>query len=277
MGDSGGRFVWYELATTDMAAAKAFYAGVLGWRPADASAPGSAYALFMKGETAVAGLAKLPPDARRMGAAPQWIGYAGVDDVNAAVAKAARLGGTIHVPPSDLPNVGRFSVIADPEMATLILVKERDGDRSAQATGPGHVVWHELLVSDLDKAFAFYTALLGWKKTEVYSGERGTYQQFSDGTETVGAIFARPEVPQLAQWLYYFQVDGIEAAAKRVEDGGGKVEYGPVPIPTGARIAHCKDPQGAIFALIECRVSVAIGCYSPRQTSNRPGGRPGGP
>ena len=84
MVNSHGRFVWYELMTTDMAAAKAFYAKVMGWGTQDASMPGMAYTLFTAGATTVSGLMELPEDAKKMGAKPRWIGYVGVDDVDAA-------------------------------------------------------------------------------------------------------------------------------------------------------------------------------------------------
>src|SRR5947199_9239466 len=78
-----GRFVWYELTTTDMAAAKAFYAEVVGWGTRDASMPGLPYTVFTAGEASVSGLMDLPKDARKSGERPSWIGYVGVNDVDA--------------------------------------------------------------------------------------------------------------------------------------------------------------------------------------------------
>ncbi len=265
MVNSAGRFVWYELATTDIEAAKVFYASVVGWGTGAAPMPGSVYSQFTAGDAPVAGLMKLTADASENGGAPQWLGFVGVDDVDIAAGRVKQLGGTVHVPPTDVPNITRFSIIADPQMAPLALVTKpkRGHGRPAQPTGPGHVTWHELMVFDLERAFAFYGNLLGWKKTDV-PGAAGTYQQFSDGTETVGAIFTRPELPLWSQWLYYFNVAGIEAAAKRIEAGGGQILYGPVAVPGGARVVHGMDPQGALFALMESRVAISVGCYSPR-------------
>ena len=83
MVDSHGRFVWYELMTTDMEAAKAFYAKVVGWGTQDASMPGMAYTLFTVGGASVGGLMGLPEGARKTGAEPRWLGYVGVNDVDA--------------------------------------------------------------------------------------------------------------------------------------------------------------------------------------------------
>src|ERR1700677_5233960 len=91
--NSHGRFVWYELMTTDMEAAKAFYANVVGWGTRGASAPGLAYSLFTSGDSPVAGLMNVPEGARRTGVPPQWMGYVGVDDVDAAVGRINKVGG----------------------------------------------------------------------------------------------------------------------------------------------------------------------------------------
>ena len=123
MVESQGRFVWYELMTWDMETAKTFYASVLGLGTRDAATPGLTYGLFTAGNAPVAGLMKLPDDAGRMGLTPHWIGYVGVDDVDAAANRTTLLGGAVHVPPTEVPGISRFSVIADPQMATLALVK----------------------------------------------------------------------------------------------------------------------------------------------------------
>jgi predicted enzyme related to lactoylglutathione lyase len=276
MENSASRFVWYELATTDMEAAKAFYANVLGWSTAGTSAPGSAYTLFTAGNVPIAGLMEMPAKAAAVGAPPQWIGYAGVDDVDDAASRAEKLGGTVHVPPADVPNVSRFSIVADPQWATFALIKgrERSHEGSARPCILGHVVWHELLAADLDKAFAFYSALFGWQKADARIGPMGMYQEFSAGADTIGGMFKRPGNVPVSLWLYYFNVNGIGAAAKRVERGGGQILDGPLTVPGGARIVHCRDPQGAIFALIDTRVSVVAGCYKARDPSDPPR-RPG--
>jgi predicted enzyme related to lactoylglutathione lyase len=266
MGNSDGRFVWYELATADVEAAKAFYSSVVGWGTAEASMPGSVYTQFTAKGIPVAGLMKLSPDASRTGAAPQWIGFVGVDDVDAAVGRVRQLGGTVHVPPVDIPNVTRFSIIGDPQLAVLALVKSPKGghERSAQLGGPARVSWHELPATDGESAFAFYSALLGWAKADAQVEPTGIYQQFSAGGEAIGAICTKSETTPWCLWLYYFNVVDLDAAAKRVQTGGGKILYGPVTVTGGARIVHCVDPEGAVFALIDTSVRVTIGCYSPR-------------
>ena len=194
MVDHHGRFVWYELMTTDIRIANAFYASVVGWGARDALMPGSNYSLFTIGDSPVAGLVNVPEDARRTGATPHWIGYVGVDDVDAAVDQIKRLGGAVYVPPTNVPDVSRFSVVADPQMATLALVTGQRSSR-AQSAGlgaPGRVGWHELLAADWEKAFAFYRELFGWQKADSHVGVMGMYQGFSVGAETIGGMFTKP-------------------------------------------------------------------------------------
>jgi uncharacterized protein len=270
--NSHGHFVWYELMTTDVKIAEAFYASVLGWSARGASMPGSAYSLFTIGDFPVAGLMNMPEDARRTGAPPHWIGYVGVDDVDAAVDRTKQLGGAVYVPPTDVPNISRFSVVADPQMATLALVRGMKSGQaqSAEVGTPGRVGWHELLATDWEEAFAFYSDLFGWQKAFSHVGEMGTYQAFSAGGEAIGGMFTKPATLPLPFWFYYFNVDDVLAAAKRVEAGGGQILYGPTAAPGGALIVHCTDPQGAIFALLDRRGGKTIGYVYFDRVPSRP-------
>ena len=158
MVNADGRFVWYELMTTDMEAAKAFYADVVGWGTQDASMPGMPYTLFTAGTASVSGVMDLPEEARELGMRPGWLGYVGVNDVDAAADRIKRLGGAVYVPPTDIPNISRISVAVDPQMATIALLKwlTPGQGQPAALSAPGRVGWHELLAADWEKAFAFY-------------------------------------------------------------------------------------------------------------------------
>src|SRR5436190_12463857 len=114
MTDSRGHFVWYELTTTDTEAAQAFYSTVVGWGSRDASRPGMPYAVFTAGEAPVSGVRELPKRAGESGERPMWLGYVCVDDVDAAANRVRRLGGFVHLPPQDVLDVSRFSVVSDP-------------------------------------------------------------------------------------------------------------------------------------------------------------------
>jgi predicted enzyme related to lactoylglutathione lyase len=247
-----GRFTWYELITSDVEAAKVFYAEVVGWDTKDASISGMAYTLFTAGKASVSGLLELPEDARNLGATPSWTGYVGVDDVDAIVDRIKQLGGAVYVPPKDNPNISRFSVVADPQLATLGLFKwlKPDLDQPTELGVPGRVGWHELLAADWEKAWAFYAGLFGWQKALADTDVMRTYQLFSVGGQMIGGMFTKPPMVPVPFWLYYFNIGDIDAAAKRVNARSGQVINGPIEVPDGSWVVQCTDPQGAIFGLV---------------------------
>ena len=275
MDNSGNRFVWYELAAADVEGAKAFYSAVLGWRTADVSMPDAPYTLFIAKDTPVAGVIGLPPDALENGAEQQWIGYVAVDSVDDTANRVEQLGGVVHIPPADVLGVSRFSIVADPQRATIALVNDREGSQQQPAPqGPGAVGWHELHTASIERSFAFYGPLLGWQKAGAPADPKDPYQEFSAGGKTIGGMLARPGQSAFSLWLYYFNVAGVAAAAKRVEAAGGQILDGPFTVQGGAQAIHCRDPQGAIFALVDRRARMSIGCYSPSGSPDLPDGGP---
>lgn len=244
-----GRFAWYELMTTDMAAARTFYAHVMGWEGEDASTPDVAYTLLRAETALVGGLMELPEDARRMGATPRWMGYIVLSDVDAAVDRIKRLGGAVYVAPTNT-NIGRIAVVADPQNAMFGLIDRlQPGQQPAELHEAGQVGWHELLAVNWAKAFAFYRELFGWQKADAELGPTDTYQLFSAGGLTIGGIFTKRPVEPVPYWLYYFNVADLDAALERVTTAGGRIFEGPIEVPEGEWIVRCIDPQGAIFAL----------------------------
>src|ERR1700731_5084121 len=117
---SNGKFVWYDLMTTDTKAAEAFYRSVVGWDAKDSGMP-ETYTLLSAGPVMVGGLMPIPKDAQGM--RPCWSGYVAVDDVDAYAQRVTAAGGTVQRPPTDIPGVGRFAVVADPQGAVFLLFK----------------------------------------------------------------------------------------------------------------------------------------------------------
>ncbi len=254
MDPTANSFVWYELMTTDAPAAAAFYQQVIGWKGVDAGMPDMAYTLLQVAGQSVAGLMALPADVVP-GTPPCWTGYVAVADVDAAAARISAAGGAVHRAPEDIPGVGRFAVVADPQGAVLCLFKGAPGDEPpplAPAT-PGSMGWHELYATDLDSAWAFYSSQFGWvKDTAIDMGPMGVYQLFATGagSAAVGGMMKRPPEMPVSAWLYYVNVDAIDAAAARATAAGGKVINGPMEVPGGSWIVQCLDPQGAMFAMV---------------------------
>ena len=243
-------FAWYELLTTDVAGASAFYSEVVGWIAKDASTSELAYTVLAASAVPVSGLMDLPEEGRRLGATPRWLGYVAVDDMDATAKQIRRRGGAVLLPPTD-SNIGRVSVVADPQKATFALVSGLTfGERQPGGLGElGRVGWHELLAEDRNKVFDFYGGLFGWQKAEGEPGQTDLYQLFSAGGQTIGGMLTKQPSVQQPCWLYYFNVDDIDEAARRVNAGGGRMLQGPIELADDCWIARCVDPQGALFAL----------------------------
>jgi predicted enzyme related to lactoylglutathione lyase len=245
-------FIWYELMTTDLKAAGAFYTTVVGWSPESWNGD-FPYTIMKVGDTSVAGLMNIPEEARAMGQPPAWVGYIHADNVDEATESVRKAGGAVFREPADIPSIGRFSVVADPQGAAFMLMTPQGGEAGPELTGftPGRIGWRELYTNDWASAFDFYASQFGWEKDDALDmGPMGTYQLFSINGEQAGGMMNRPQEMPVTAWLYYFNVDGIDAAAKRVTDNKGQLLIGPMEVPGGSWIVQCMDPQGAMFALV---------------------------
>ncbi len=247
-----GKFFWRDAMTPDVAAAGAFYSKAVGWGLQEIPSPGQPYTLLTIEGHGVAGLMS-PPDTVKDRSQAFWSIYVCVDDVDAMAAKIEAAGGAIHRPPTDVPGVIRFCVVADPQGAVFIIAKPYPVQPQAEFPPgtPGTVGWHELYADDWENAFAFYEAMFGWTKAEAHDmGPMGVYQLFvTGGGEPAGGMMTKP--PQISSpfWGLYFNVEAIDAAAERVKAEGGQVIMGPMQVPGGDWIAQCHDNQGAYFAM----------------------------
>ncbi len=249
-------FVWYELMTSDTDAAASFYHKVIGWQARPFDPPANTYTLLSNGDTDVAGLMKTPPEALAMGAKPSWGAYIRVEDVDDHLLRLAQAGGAVIRAAEDIPGVGRFAVVADPDGAIFLLFRELDSPpRPPVAPGtPGHVGWHELRATDPAAAFTFYAQLFGWTLAEALDmGPMGTYRLFAIDGKTVGGIMQKPAEAPRPYWLLYLNVDALDAALTRVTDAGGTLLTEPMEVPGGAWVARCRDPQHAEFALVAAK------------------------
>ena len=245
MSDATGRFVWYELLTTDPEAAKAFYGEVVGWSVQKWS--DGDYSMFVYGEKPMGGLMTLPEEAKAMGAPPIWMAYVAVPDTDATVAQAKELGAKVLHEPESMPTVGRWAVLQDPQGAVFCpFTPEEKPEGPPSQPEVGMPTWHELATSDYKAAFDFYEALFGWKLfDDMDMGEAGVYRIFGH-VFPLGGMLSMQGPPS---WVYYFGVEDLDAAVGQAQKNGGKLLHGPQEVPGGDRIAQIKDPQGAVFAL----------------------------
>jgi predicted enzyme related to lactoylglutathione lyase len=248
-----GRFVWYELMTTDTKAAEAFYGRVVGWTAEPFPGSDMGYTIWKAGDKWIGGLMALPADAKAKGAPPSWMIYVAVHDADAIAAQAQALGGRVVVPPTDIPKVGRFAVLADPQGAHIAVLRPDGPSPTGPETDPVRleISWRELATTDSDTALSFYSSLFGWDKLKDNDmGPLGIYREFGRFGRPLGGMYKKPaEMPFPPNWLVYAKVTDIHASAAAVKALGGTILHGPTEIPGGDLILQFLDPQGAAFAL----------------------------
>lgn len=246
-----GRFVWYDLMTTDVAGAIRFYGEITGWEAQAWGEPGE-YTMFMNGEAPIGGVTPLSDDLKARGIPPHWMPSVCVRNVDEALERCRSLGGSIVLPVEVIPEVGRYAIIADPQGVPIaIFTPAAEPPGHAGPARRGEFSWHELATTDRDAAFAFYSALFEWEKTGDFDmGPDGLYQMYGQDGQPYGGIFEpAPGMPMAPSWLCYVRVDDLHAAIERVKSLGGQLLIGPTEVPGGDVVAACLDPQGAAFAL----------------------------
>ena len=246
-----GRFVWHELMTTDTKAAERFYKAVVGWGTT-AWGNDASYRVWTTSDGPRGGLVTLPDAAQPEAAPPSWLSYIGTPDVDATVRQAMALGARVLTGPLDVPTVGRFAVVADPQGAPFAAIAPKGWEPTVNGDAElSDFSWHDLATNDAEAAFRFYAALFGWERIEALHLAPGqVYQIFGRAGEALGGIYdqnAGPTAPP--HWLGYALVANVERAAAAVLARGGQVVRGPMEVPGGDRIAQCIDPQGAAFAV----------------------------
>jgi uncharacterized protein len=245
-----GRFAWHELVTPAPAAAMSFYPAITSWttQPMEDTTD---YNLWVNDTTPLGGVTSLPDDMKTRGVPPHWLAYVSVYDVDESVRHAKALGAQVRFGPAEIPNVGSWAIITDPQGATLGLFEPAGAPRgNGGMPRRGEFSWHELMTTDYKAAFEFYKALLEWERiSEADMGPLGMYFMFGQSGQTYGGMFNRtPEMPP-PNWLGYVRVDDVKTAVDAVKQHGGTVLNGPMEVPGGDWIAQCMDAQGAAFAL----------------------------
>jgi predicted enzyme related to lactoylglutathione lyase len=242
-----GRFVWFDLMTTDPSKAVEFYTKVIGWGTTVWEGP-TPYTMWTNSSMPLGGVMKLPENA----GPPHWLAYISTPDTDATVKQAESLGAKVLVQPTDIPTVGRFAVLADPQGAAFAVFTS-----SSQAPGHegqaqvGEFSWHELATREAPAALRFYQQLFGWEKTSaVDMGEAGSYQMYGRNGVELGGVYNKPaEMPGPPAWAHYIMVDDINRTAEATKANGGQILHGPVEVPGGDLIFMGVDPQGAAFAV----------------------------
>ena len=241
-----GRFVWHDLLTKDVAAAKRFYGDLFGWRFEDTKRGDRPYVLARSSGTLVAGIVDVTANAN---AGPQWLSYMAVADVDKTLAQIQSNGGKVLVEPRNLPNA-RAAVIADPQGAPLGLAQVRRSLPDPVDPSPNHFFWDEYLAQDAAKALDFYKRLAGYEST-ISETRSGMEYHVLRKTRARAGLFQLPTtaVGVEPNWLPYVLISDPAALAGRVTGLGGRVILPAAPERRNGSVVVIADPGGAPLAL----------------------------
>jgi len=264
-----GQFIWYELTTPDVDAAKKFYPRFTGWgtQPFD-----NDYTMWTTGGVPIAGIFRLTDEMRQQDVPPSWMPYIESNDVDGTVNQAVSLGGRIMNGPGDIPGVGRYAVVQDPQGAVFGVYRSSNVSRAWDGTPVvGRFSWHELMTTDYERAFEFYRALFGWEKTgEMDMGGGQMYFMYGKEGKMYGGMFNRP--PEMAGmhpfWLVYIHVKDVGKAVALATKAGATIQRPQMDIPGGS-IAILGDPQGAAFALHHESAQVPAAKTASKKTATK--------
>jgi predicted enzyme related to lactoylglutathione lyase len=253
-----GSWIWYELLTSDVDAAQAFYEKVVGWSIAPfpgepgIQVPMDYRILSAPDGDGVGGMMTLPEGAPMP---PAWMGYFGVGDVDATVATIEDEGGKTFMPATDMPGVGRIAMMADPQGVAFYVMKGAS-DQPSKASARremGHCSWNELIAPDDTAAISFYERVFGITKVGAMPmGAMGDYSflQAAGAEEPFGAVMKQQANQPMPAWVFYFRVPDIDAAIATVKAEGGQIVTGPHDVPGGEKVILAIDPQGAAVGFV---------------------------
>ncbi len=243
---SPGRIVWHDLRTSDPAKSQAFYSALFGWKVTEHGMGGpEPYRMIQNGKEGIGGFETVEGPSH-------WIAYANVPDVDAAVEKAQASGGSSPQPGIDMPEVGRFAVIRDPQGASICAFRSVHDDTPEPEQAPvGSFCWDELLTTDADTAKSFYTNVFGYGTAPMDPENPDAYTMFTrpDGRMGVGMMPMPEGAEAPPHWLPYVTVDDVDAMAEKAQSLGATMHKAPDDIPGIGRFAVFADPLGAPFAI----------------------------
>jgi uncharacterized protein len=246
-----GKFVWADYFTSDVEAARTFYAALFGWQWREISAdPEHRYGIFYLDGEAVAGVAYRPaPDSKRRYG--RWIYYVSVADVAASVRAVEARGGRTLLTPRSYTDRGQFAVVADAEAAPFGVMRSTSGDPLDYQAGIGEWFWFGLFATDAPGAAKFYGALFGY---DVHEPEPEydvlDYVLARDGYARAGIRQLAADTQSHPSWVAYARVDDVARVAAAANGLGATTLWGDDPAILNGDMAVLADPLGAPFGVM---------------------------
>jgi predicted enzyme related to lactoylglutathione lyase len=238
-----GQFVWYELLTTDIDAARKFYGELFGWSFRTVGPD----ALILHEGRRIGGILQVREETEEDEA--RWIPTLSVEDVDAAAKAIVENGGAILEGPDEMEPRGAFAVVADPSGAPFVILRSEAGDPAIVRARPGSFLWTELWTPDPRAVGGFYQTLAGWKYLPVGPVAKATsWVAHRDGRWTAG-LTPMPWNGVEAQWVPSILVGNPAGTAARAKELGGRVLVEPGKAPSDGSAALIADPSGAAFVV----------------------------
>jgi uncharacterized protein len=255
-----GKFVWADLVTDDVPAARTFYSRMFGWTFREYGD----YLIAANAERPLAGMFQRPRPTDRP-AQPRWFGYLSVTSVAKAQRAVTKAGGKVLAPPQKFPKRGEQAVFADPEGAVFGVVKSAAGDLEDFLPDPGDWIWIQLLSRDGRKAAEFYRSVGGYEIVEnTTAGKLSDYVLTSKGYARATVRTIRQDSEKLRPtWLPFVRVKNIGESVAKAQQLGGKVPIEPRPELFEGKVAVIADPTGAAIGILEWSAESAKGGPTP--------------
>jgi predicted enzyme related to lactoylglutathione lyase len=240
-----GKFVWFDLATSDVEAAKQFYGELFGWVFSDLAEGDVRYTVVENRSRMIGGIVA---DPEASGDASLWIGSISVPDVDRAAQQTSEAGGIVHDPPQELQDRGRTAFVTDPQGAGVAFLRASGGDPPDREPAAGDFGWVELWTSDLAGSLAFYVSL-GYTAGGLQIRGDEPYRVLKVAGEPQAGVVELERGDAGSGWLPYVAVDDLFATLERTVALGGQVVVEPDPEFAEGQAAVIVDPTGAALAV----------------------------
>jgi len=244
-----GKFVWADLVTDDLPAARTFYARLFGWTFRDMGN----YAIASNDERPLCGMFQRPRPANQSEAKPRWLGFISVSSVERAQRAVTKAGGRVLAAPRKMPQRGEQAIFADPEGAIFGVVKSSSGDPQDFQADPGDWIWIQLLSRDARNAAEFYREVGDYEIIQkAAEGGSSDYVLSSKGFARATVRTIPPANKQVQpNWLPFVRVKNVGESVAQAKQLGGKALIEPKPELFGGKVAVIADPTGAAIGLLE--------------------------
>lgn len=244
-----GKFVWFDLLSTDMTACENFYEALFGWNFQRTNDSNARVKTIFHQSTPIGnmiGRESSPGDS-------QWLSYMSSEDVDATLHLADANGGSTYREARDMPNRGRTGLALDPQGAAFAVLTSPSGDPIDVGFRPDMWMGAELWTTNVKGAAKFYQEIAGYDIEHVEVHEKVEYWMLKKNGKPRAGIVSIPWKGMKPEWVPYIAVASVTAVVEKVEALGGTILIAPDMSVKEGRLAMISDPSGAVFGIHQIR------------------------